>query len=456
VTRLLINLFFIVIICITLAAMPVNTQLLDMFDFGDLFSKEAPDKELEEVPEPEEFHPSYSYEFIDYEGQRLINPQTLTIKVTSNITEDHLDEHGPLELELLLTSGSDFSKTLPMTAFVKDTNQGYDDNNVNYTYTLDISQATLGLDQEGHYLGQVQVKASGQAVLDLKMTYLSDITYVKPSNTSDNYGYVTYFYSKDKTHVIPVGLDMPQPESEILAVRSSLYQVPSPTSDLAQEGIIPNFSSIDTLGKDHYGLYLTSSQLENYVSNQAEADLMVEAISKTLLNLDNFKKLSLYVDGSQAAGKLYDVDLSQTLEQNKINKVYLPVLSGQTTYLSPYDLGSQDQNSLVYEIIDTYKAGQFQQDSFVPLLAPEVILNTAVIEGTTISLDFNKAFLDNLDGLTQYQALLINALVYSVTSLDKIETLQFTVEGQVLTTYGGMDLSQPLAAPAYINYIGQF
>lgn len=457
-SRLLINLFFIVIICITLAAMPINTEILDMFDFGDLFSKEKPQ---EETPEKEDeivtFEPAFTYTLSPSNDKRFYNPTTMTLDLTTNISLDLEANYDYNTLELVLYKNDTIYQTFAFDKFVTNHTKTYVDDLLNVQYTINLGLDHLLLDKTGFYTGVIRSKSDDKQLAYADLAYLTDFSLVAPSATNTYYAYTAYFYNEAKTHTVPLSMNMPYAASPTLDVRNSLYQVPNAESGLALQSVIPNQTSIARLSEGHYGLYMFSNEIEAFMTTEAEAALAIEALTKTMLTMPHINKVSIFVDYVQTQGALFNIDLTKVYEASTQAQVYLPQLtSNNKAYLLPVALSAQDVNGAIFEIIDTLKHDTVEGQNFLQVLPPEVELNTILLEGTNITLDFNGAFLEVYPSFEAKQSLMIHSLLYSVTSLETIETMSITIDGSPLTNYGGFDFTSPLVPLEFINYIGQF
>lgn len=333
VTRLFINLFFIIIICFTLAAMPINTEILNMFDFEDIFSKEKP-RDSEDEPEESEdtFQAEFSYSLKTNTDSRLYNPNNFELSLVTNISEDLASDYDFSNLEMSFERNGQIYQTFQSNKFITDISQSYEDQNLVINYTFNMSKNHLNLDQDGFYRVSLESDLTGLDALTFNVAYTGDIDLIDPTTITGNYTYLTYFYSEDKSHLVPIHLNIPAPNSITVAVRNSLYQVPSENSGLYPQQVIPNQTSLTRISEGYYAVFLYSREFNELITSPAEADLMVEALRKTLLELPHIDRLTLYVDDRQVQGSLFDVDLTKIYEEQALPVVYYPDLNDRKNH----------------------------------------------------------------------------------------------------------------------------
>ena len=455
VTRLFINLFFIIIICFTLAAMPINTEILNMFDFEDIFSKEEP---LDPQEEPEEnddtFQAEFAYNLNTNIEKRLYNPNTFELSLSTNITEDLASDYDFSNLEMSFLRNGEIYQIFQSDNFIADMSQSYENQNLVINYTFNLSKNHLNLDQDGFYEVALESDLTGLDRLTFNVAYTEDIELINPTTITGNYTYLTYFYSEDKSHLVPIHLNIPAPNSITVAVRNSLYQVPSENSGLYPQQVIPNQTSLTRISEGYYAAFLYSREFNELITSPAEADLMVEALSKTLLELPHIDRLTLYVDDRQVQGSLFDVDLTKIYEEQTSPVVYYPDHNNHNkSYLIPVVLEDEGVNASIFNMVEALTSGYVKDTYYGQVIPPEITINNILIEANQVTLDFSPSFLEAYPNSDDNKTLMIHSLLYSITSIEGIDSLSITVDGQSLTSFGDYDLSQPLVPESHINYL---
>nr|WP_255813536.1 GerMN domain-containing protein [Acidaminobacter sp. JC074] len=200
-----------------------------------------------------------------------------------------------------------------------------------------------------------------------------------------------------------------------------------------------------------------SNEINKIIENDVEADLAAEALIKSLTRLPHIDRLSLFVDDQQLANTFYNVDLSQVYEQATSTQVYLSESNSTSKrYLIPFEISEDNVYDEILSIFNTLKTGYIDNKQWTQIIPPEVEMSTFMIEGTTITADFNSAFLKAYEDKPEYRRLMINAILYSFTSNPNINKVLITVDGQALENYGGYSFLEPQLEPSYINFIGEY
>ncbi len=291
------------------------------------------------------------------------------------------------------------------------------------------------------------------------MAYRPTIDYVdngSPQNNG-NFIYKTFFKNEAGTELVPTYFSVKYPESITIEVRNRLYNPPPLGYGLSSEAVIPARSSVSKLGDKYYGVFLYTDEINKVIENNEEAQLAVDALVQSLVRLPHISRLSLFVDDAQLPGTFYDIDLTTIYEQSTSSAVYLSEMSSTNKrYLIPIQLSEANVYDEITALFNTLKTGFIDDKQWIQMIPPEVEMIGFTIEGTTVTADFNEAFLNSYKDEPEYQRMMINSLLYSFTSNPNISKVQITVNGQVITNYGGYDFTEPQLEPSYINFIGEY
>ncbi len=461
-TRLLINLFFIIIICFSLSIMPINTEVLNLFSLESIF---APAEEEEEEVEKEaiaDFTATYEIEYSLNNEERVYNPKIYTATLKTNIPESNILNYDFSDLKLNVYKNDELIQTFESFSFVTSSETLYESEVANVVYNLNLDYKHLGLETDGFYtLGftfdSVEKETLGESKFNV--AYRDDIKYITngTAQNNGNFIYKAYFLNENKTNLVPLYFSVKYPESITVEVRNRLYMIPPVESGLSNKATIPAKTSISKLAKDHYGVFLNSEEVKKVISNNSEAELAILAIVQSLTRLSHISKLSFYLDNAQVEGSLYEVDLSKVYEASNLSKVYMTETNSTLNrYLLPIDLEESDIYDQVRTIFSILKTGEINGQTFTQIIPPEVNVNGFVIDGTTITVDFNNAFLSAYDTSDEYKNLMINSILYSLTSIENITKVLITVDEKPITTYGNIDFTEAVFEPPYINYIGEY
>lgn len=458
VTRLFINLFFIVIVCFTLAVLPINTAALDLFDFEGLFSNKEPEI-VDETPVDEAFIAEYTviYENID---SRLYNPNDMKVTLKTNIPKSYENNYDFNDITLTLYQNDNIFQILNSDKVVSNSQVTYENDLITVNYTLTFDYYALELNRDGFFDAEINFDASKNITSKVyQLAYRPDIDYVDNGSAQNNgnFIYKAFFNNESETHLVPLYFSVKYPESITVEVRNRLYNPPPLGYGLSENAIIPERSNISKIGDKHYGVFLYTDEINKMIETKEQAQLAIDALVKSLTRLPHITKLTIFVDDVQVEGSLFDIDLKTIYEKTDETYVYLTEINATTKrYLIPIEISEANVYDEILSIFNVLKTGYIDNKQWVQIIPPEVEMDTFMIEGTTITADFNEAFLNTYADQPEYRRLMINSILYSFTSNPNINKVLITVKGQPVTDFGGYDFTEPQSEPAYINFIGDY
>jgi len=459
VTRLFINIFFIVVVCFTLAVLPINTATLEMLDFGDIFSSEDEPIEEEIISVDESFVPSYEVTYHTGNTDRIYNPTSIILTLKTNIPSEYESNYNFNDINITLYQNDEVFQILGADKVIKNSAISYDNDTAVINYELELDYYNLKLNRDGFFDAEISFIDKDIEPYVYPIAYRPDIEYVNNGSAQNNgnFIYKTFFKNEDATHLVPVYMSVTYPEKITVEVRNRLYNPPPIGYGLSTEAVIPQKSSVQKLGPAYYGVFMYSDEINKVIDNDIEANLAVEALIKSLTRLPHIDRLSLYVNDQQLPDTFYNVDLSQVYEQNTATQVYLTEAnSTDKRYLMPFEITEANVYDEILSIFNILKTGYIDDKQWTQIIPPEVEMNTFMIEGTTITADFNEAFLIAYENQPNYRRLMINSILYSFTSNPNIIKVVITVNGQPVENYAGYSFLEPQLEPSYINFIGEY
>ncbi len=156
-----------------------------------------------------------------------------------------------------------------------------------------------------------------------------------------------------------------------------------------------------------------------------------------MLKRKAFKKIIISLSCLVILGILYifpDKDESIKYNVNNKKETNIIYLVDSNNYISRVStiLTSDEQESQIKEIISilTIDSNKYIRDGFKKIIPKNTKLISLSIENDLVKLNFSKELLNIED---KYQEKMIEAIVYSITSLDNIKYVSIYVEGKILT-----------------------
>lgn len=459
-TRLFINIFFIVIICFTLSVLPINTAALEMLDLDSMFSSNDQEPEEEIIPVDESFTPEFSVEFLTDHTERLYNPTSVECILKTNIPSEYEKSYDFDDITLTLYQNDEIFQTINGDKIIQNKTLRYENETIVIDYVLEMDFYKLELNRDGFFKAEFAFADDKElAKQTYDIAYRPTIQYVNNGSAQNNgnFTYKTFFKNETGTHLVPAYISVPYPESITVEVRDRLYNPPPLGYGLSTEKVIPEKSSISKLGDKYYGVFMYTEEINKVINNEEEAKLAIDALVQSLIRLPHIERLTFFVDDQQLEGALYNIDLTTIYEQTTETYVYLSEKnSTDKRYLIPIKITEESVYDEILSIFNTLKTGKIHNKQWMQIVPPDVEMITFLIEGTTITADFNEAFLTAYDDAPEYKRMMINSILYSFTSNPNINKVVMTVNGQTVNNYAGYNFTEPQLEPAYINFIGDY
>jgi spore germination protein GerM len=327
-----------------------------------------------------------------------------------------------------------------------------------YTSTLSLDQAALNL-PDGHYRLMISPADSQNLfeealdVPDIPLHFTSITEYVQARQNIP--GGVTpltlYFPDESSTYLIPVTRFVPQTNTTLRETVTQLEKGPSSDLALFNRSPIPPVPRIQLSGGTA-SLYL-SSQLGFYNEYSNVARMAARSLVESLGGIPEVNRIQFYFDNRIAAEGFRDVVTDAPIEPAEPPFIY-------AVYRAPNGRGflipRSTKNPLI-SVPEIFRAMTY--DSSVNLygydVQPAVPREVKLLDNTledsilqvNLSGEFNQVFLEN----SARGYLMLDALLYSLTSLDQVDSVVLLIDGRVPDLLLDRPLSEPLTAPLYIN-----
>lgn len=414
------------------------------------------------VPEIEET-PDNNIKLVSEEGTTLTDPDTISILHTAEsenditISTDYIftvdvykDDH------LILTNLTDL-ETVSIhfsngTALISKTNP--------MKTTLDISQNRLGL-ESGNYTivlnSTINEMKENNKSITLNVTYSKDAIYIPASNTTpeNKIGITLYFTDKD----INIEYSSLIPVTRFVDYDKSLNK--KVIDELQKGPIIENM--VKTIGEVRYTvlqdqvIYIDIPESDTtYTSGSAGSSISYFSLVKSMFSLQkyiDFTRLRFTINDFPKETYFHGRDVEYSFEYSFNNKGYLAFKLDDRYYLSDFDVHNIEANDSVEIIAE--KLFNFMKDNdvlnIVNPIPKNVTLQNISFSNRTLTIDFNDSFLISYENRDDLKRMMLDALVYSFTSIQSVDSIIITVNNDSISDFAGVDLSVPIYPPKYIN-----
>lgn len=174
---------------------------------------------------------------------------------------------------------------------------------------------------------------------------------------------------------------------------------------------------------------------------------------KSLSSIKGVNRVKFLVDNKKASTFFNGIDVSKSIKYEFKNKVYLGFNSYKKYYLVDCNVEEINDKMSIYEKIEkiSYELKNKNVEGLFNAIPKDVDILNYTLNKDILSLNFNNEFLNSFNNNINLQKLMIDAIVFSFTSLDGINYIEIKVNGNSLENFAGINLSQPLKRPLYIN-----
>jgi len=455
--RLIINLFLIILIVFSLAIIPINYQLLDL-DFPYFGDRQNSTDVSEE---------SIDYFDISTTTEAFLNDNSFEM-VLRTTKEDELETLID-SFQVTVTTNTGKEKNFALKDIQKSSKlskdelsdfveEELDEENNKTVYTIEYTFYLKNLDLNSN-LYETKIISSDDRITDpitFTFRYLKDNSYVGSSNTPpDNSVFAKVYYPDEEfIRLVPV--------HEILAdgnnfIRRSVDELLTPAEEkygLATSVAAPKVDNIYISGGTAR-MDLVSEDIEGFNQGSTASQFALNSIINTISEFDIVDDVKFFVDNSDQGDYFHGTDLTETFKINELPKAYVGLeTSKRTMFLYPIDIETEGLNDTVLDIISTLKTGTYNgvaDINLIPTLPDEVKVNNYRFDGTNIELYLSGEFLTLYEGHDDYKQIMYESLLYSLTSIDGINTVSILVDETPVEDYLGINISERQRPNSFIN-----
>ncbi|MCT4606459.1 MAG: GerMN domain-containing protein [Marinisporobacter sp.] len=424
------NFFIVVIICITALGMPLNLDL------------SLPDLSFDLPTQKNTFSYKSSID------SPLSNPTLIDFQIETDTPEKLSSD---LSSSFLLDIMKEKEKISTVDASKLIQNTSNEDGKI--IYTLHLSKENLHL-SDGDYTLKLYSTAEvikNIAPLKFEVTYTHFSKYVPSTNTfpPGMMGLTLYFPDKDQEYLVPITRFVNYTRTPLGATIKNLQ---SGSSAFGFVSPIPNNIKL-RVQKNRVLVYLPK-ELGNYNTDQKMGTFALDSFVNSLTSIKGIDEVKFFVNRRESNHFFYGHTTKDIYPKGTFPKVYLGRdLDQKRILLLPIHMTSSEKPIIEF-MMDSLKNATVNNHSPKNLVAPipeKVALIDSVQNNNLLTLNFNKAFLSSYQDRIDLQRMMVDAIVYSFTSIEGIDQIKILVEGNPLSNFGGVDLSYPIQQPSFIN-----
>ncbi|WP_096202767.1 GerMN domain-containing protein [Bacillus sp. FJAT-45350] len=270
--------------------------------------------------------------------------------------------------------------------------------------------------------------------------------------------------------VVPQTVDLPKTEGVIKQSLEYLVEG-GPVSNMLPNGfkaVLPAGTLIDVnLTEDGLAIADFSEEFQNY--NPEQELQILQAITWTLTQFESVESVKIRINGydqetmpvnntpigeklTRANGINLETDSIVDMSNSKGVTLYFLSQNGDNTYYVPVTRRVERSEDAIQTVVDQLLTGPSMHSNLLTDFSQGVqLLDSPQYENGVVTLNFNEALLNNLQG-TAISNDVLNLLVLSLTEQEGVEQVAVQVNGdsKILQTSGEF-LAEPVSRPTLVN-----
>lgn len=366
---------------------------------------------------------------------------------------------------------NDLYKTLNLGELKEDSSITINSND-SFTNEIDISQDALEL-PNGKYEIVINTTANNNdgyiSPINLNIEYNKTIPYISASNDTPKgkIGLTLYFPDSNYSlnELIGITRFVDYTKAPMNTVIDQLKNYPSNNSGLSIYPPVGNVNYIDIYtDKKNKLTYVDLPPNDDiYTSDKTKSlaamNSFMKSITKTSTNdivksitkINRIERIKFLVDYQKATTFFIDQDVSKSIKYLWNDKAYLSYSTGERYYLVDYDIENIKDLNLDDKINTIYKTLKNGANNLNSTIAENVNLIDYSLKNNTLNLNFNSTFSESFNNEINLQSLMLDSILFSFTSIEGIDYINILVDGNNINNFAGINVSNPMKAPMYIN-----
>lgn len=269
-----------------------------------------------------------------------------------------------------------------------------------------------------------------------------------------------FFSDLDGMFLVPVSRTIERTPGILRATLDQLLAGPAPNSGLAPSVPPMDYAKI-TFSDGRAGIDLGEQVVAASAGwGSTTSTTALNAIVYTLGTHPAVTQVQFTVDGDPAevifhglsgAEPFLRVDWSSTED---VLTLYLAHVTAGRAYLVPYQVtsaGGPEPARMTEALGHLARGIQVGQFGLQPTIPAEVAVGAVSRSGTVVRVDFAAGVEQAYGGDPALQAMMIDSIVFTLTSFPGVQAVEFLVEGRPAPALGQKDLSAPVTRPQWIN-----
>lgn len=357
------------------------------------------------------------------------------------------DESNPVELSLFL-QGNIINTLQPKDVVINHGNPSKLQVDLPQNL-LDIPDGNYEIEAKFHLLNiEDEITSDRVAVsFNRKFTYVEALKSINPNETA----LTLYFPDNNANYLIPITRIIPYTRTPLRSTIDHLTKGPKETLGLGNGSPIPKVLGLG-LNRGIANVFL-SRDLGIYEEYSSSARIAVESFVNSLTSINEVNAVQFYFDNKILSDGFHGRVMNKPIGPNTSPKLYVGYITDKNRiFLTPISMDSY--NMTIDNLFNGLKYSSKQLPynySLQPTVPEEVMLLDYVVENGHLQLLLNDAFMTVYADEGDRRKLMVESILYTLTSLEDITSIEFRVEGFTSNASEDLPLNQPTTPSPYIN-----
>lgn len=320
-------------------------------------------------------------------------------------------------------------------------------------FRLELDQSTLNL-SNGKYTLKIKPISNIQSIdpIDIPIYLHTDFTYktALQSTKRNETPLVLYFPDTNFNHLVPVTRIIPYTTAPLRKTVDQLLKGPDKALGLPEGSPIPN-SKVSLTGRTA-NIFLPAD-IGVYQTQSTTARIAQLSYVNSLTSIPEVDNLQFYFNYRKSEIGFHDSYVKDPIAPLKGPKLYFgSITNNARILLTPYEIGIENPSTeILFNMLKISGNVDMFNYSIQATVPDEVELIRHHLDNTTLTLVLNEAFATIYQDKPDHRNLMLESLLYTFTSLEGIEAIQFEIEGSGNYKGYGIPLGVPLKPSKYIN-----
>lgn len=320
-------------------------------------------------------------------------------------------------------------------------------------FLLELEQSKLNL-SNGSYTLKIKPISNISSIeaIDTPIFLHTDFTYrtALQSLNRNETPLVLYFPNNEFNYLVPITRIIPYTTAPLRKTVDELLKGPNTTLGLPEGPHIPN-SKLSLVGRTA-NVFLPTD-IGVYETQSTTASIALQSYVKSLTSIAEVDNVQFYFNYRKVEVGFHDSYIKEPIAPLQGPKLYFgSITNNNRILLTPHEAGiTNPSTEALFNMLKISGHVDMFNYNRQATLPNEVELISHSIDNSTLTLVLNEAFATIYQDKPSHRDLMLESLLYTFTSLEGIDAVQFKVEGNGDYKGYGIPLGVPIQPSKYIN-----